>query len=145
MGNLKLQAEILQLSNYCEIIKELFHVHKELTLPKILAYSYLIKKEKLENYKIYNANNSNDVIYKSLSLLSGDASFFHEIKFIIKAIDLLVKNNILHLEGDTIYMFKDYCEIVTSESKNNSFLNKAVNESGKMSDKQFLKEVLTSV
>lgn len=141
MRNLKLQAEILQLSSYCKVIKELFYMYKELPLPKILVYSYLMKKEKLESFKIYNAQHSNEVIYKSLSLLSGDESFFYEIKFIIKALDLLIKNKILEFTDGTVYMIK----IGIGISESSPFLNKAVNESIKMSDKQFLKEVLSSV
>lgn len=74
MGNLKLQAEVLQLSSYCEVIKSIFNDNKELAVPKVLVYSYLIKTKFRKN-KIYNANNTKDVIYKSLSLLSGDKYF----------------------------------------------------------------------
>ncbi|MGM2187616.1 hypothetical protein ACS2JV_12530 [Bacillus cereus group sp. BceL102] len=47
MGNLKLQAEVLQLSSYCEVIKSIFNDNKELAVPKVLVYSYLIKKQNL--------------------------------------------------------------------------------------------------
>ena len=45
MGNLKLQAEVLQLSSYCEVIKSIFNDNKELAVPKVLVYSYLIKNK----------------------------------------------------------------------------------------------------
>lgn len=76
VSNLKLQSEVLLLSSYCKILNELFHVQRELTLPKTVVYAYLIKKEDVENFKIYNAKNTKDLMYKSLSILAGDEYFF---------------------------------------------------------------------
>lgn len=143
MRNLKLQVEILQLSSYCEVLKELFRSHQELTLSKTLVYAYLIKKNSLEDFKVYNANNTKDVIDKSLSLLSGDKFFLVEIEFIIKAIDILIKKHILYFSNGLLTLLKDDYKSVFFD--NSAFLNKAIIESEKMSDKQFLKEVLTIV
>lgn len=143
VSNLKLQSEVLQLSSYCKILNELFHVQRELTLPKTIVYTYLIKKENVENFKIYNAKNTKDLMYKSLSILTGDESFFCELKYIIMAIDLLIKNGILYFENGMLHLQKD--KYSSGEFKNNTFLIKAIKESEKISDKQFLKEVLSSV
>lgn len=143
MRNLKLQVEILQLSSYCEVLKELFRSQNELTLSKTLVYAYLIKKDSLENFKVYNANNTKDIIDKSLSLLSGDKAFFREIEFILKAIDVLIKKHILYFSNGLLSLLKDDCKCVFFD--NNAFLNKAIIESEKMSEKQFLKEVITIV
>ena len=141
--NFKLQVEILQLSSYCEVLKKLLSIQNELTLSKTIVYAYLIKKDSLEDFKIFNANNSKDIIDKSLSLLSGDKAFFKEIKFIIKAIDVLVNKQILYFSDGSLSLLKDDCESELFD--NNAFLNKAIIESERMSDKQFLKEVLTIV
>ncbi|MED1268839.1 hypothetical protein P4U03_20035 [Bacillus mycoides] len=143
MSNLKLQSEVLLLSSYCKILNELFHVQRELTLPKTIVYTYLIKKEDVENFKIYNAKNTKDLMYKSLSILAGDEYFFYELKYIIMAIDLLVKNDILHFGNGILYVLED--KYSSGEFESNTFLIKAIKESEKISDKQFLKEVLSSV
>lgn len=143
VNNLQLQSEVLLLSSYCKILNELFHVQRELTLPKSIVYAYLIKKEDVENFKVYNAKNTKDLMYKSLSILAGDEYFFYELKYIIMAIDLLLKNGILHFGNGILHMLKD--KYSSGKFESNTFLIKAIKESEKISDKQFLKEVLSSV
>jgi hypothetical protein len=145
MKKMQLEAETIQVSIYCDIILQIINKHKELSLNKILVFAYLIKKERFIPKRIYTANNTQDIIYKCLSQLAGDyEEYCNNIQFILKAIHLLntnnlllIKNNILHnLEGTSLN------KVIYAESK---FHEKAIEASKKMTDKQFMKEIIHNV
>ncbi|MGA5673965.1 hypothetical protein ACPCKQ_18785 [Bacillus bombysepticus] len=145
MGNLKLQAETLQISIYCEVILNILKEHKELSLTKSLVFAYLVRKNKFESQQIYNGRHTSDTVYKSLSLLSGDYDdFCSNIAFILKSIHLLNENKLIFFEGD-ILRVNAYDANKKNLYQENSFLTRSIEESKKMSNKQFLKEVLSSV
>lgn len=145
MRNLKLQAESMQLSIYCEIILNTLSNHKELSLVKTIVFSYLIKKYRLESYRRYDGRHTNDAVYKSLSLLSGDfEEYCNTIEYIIKSIDLLSNKKMIFLEDNILRVNVEF-ENIKNKKEENVFLNRAINESKKLSDKQFLKEVLSNV
>lgn len=145
MKNIKFEAEAIQVSIYCDIISNILNKHKELSINKVLVFSYLIKKSRFIPTGIYNANNTQDIIYKCLSQLAGDyEDYCNNIEFIIKAIHLLnnkqlvlIKNNILYSPVETIINNAIY--------KESKFLEKAIEASKKMTDKQFMKEVIHNV
>lgn len=136
------EMEILLLSTYSEIVLDILKKHKNLSVTKIVTFSYLIKKNKFMNSSIYNTSNKNDVVLKCLSMLSGLFDDYCEnIKYIIGAIHLLVENKkISEVSGELLY--KETSEIVIEEK---SFINIAIRESKKYSDEQFLKEVVRNV
>ena len=45
MQNLKYEVEAIQISIYCDIIKQILRKHEELSLSKMLVFSYLIKND----------------------------------------------------------------------------------------------------
>ncbi len=142
MDKIKLELEIILVAKYCEILKEILKHHKNLSLNKILVFSFLIKKRNFNNKDVYSAKNKHDLVLKSISLLAGAYDdYCREIKYIIEAIDLLIKNNKIFIEEGIL------CYVETGEKvkKNNSFINKAIEESKEYSDRQFLKEVIESV
>lgn len=134
--------EILLLSTYCDITLKILKTHKNLSVNKLVTFSYLIKKNKFMNSNIYNSSNKNDLVLKYLSQLSGQFDDYSEnLKYIIGAIHLLIENNkIFEVSGELIY--KETSEIVIEEK---SFINLAIRESKKYSDEQFLKEVVRNV
>ncbi|MGG3889607.1 hypothetical protein [Metabacillus fastidiosus] len=145
MGDLKFQAETLQLSIYSEIILNLLDKHKEISLPKSLVFAYLVRKDKFESQRVYNGRHTSDTVYKSLSLLSGDyEEFCKSVEFILKSIHLLKENNLIILEENIL---KAGIDAKNSKSiyGESVFLTRAIEASKNMSDKQFLKEVLSSV
>ncbi|WP_223635286.1 hypothetical protein [Planococcus sp. 4-30] len=145
MKYLKLQAESLQLSIYCEIVLNTLSDHKELSLIKTAVYAYLIKKYKLNSHRVYDGRHTSDTVYKSLSLLSGDfEGYCDSIEFIIKSIDILNNENLIFIE-DNILKINPEVENTKKITGDNIFLNRAIRESKKLTDKQFLKEVLASV
>lgn len=67
MNKNELKTEVLLVSKYCVILKQILCVHKRLSINKILLFAYLLKNE--ENYyaSLFNANNSNDIVVKAIS------------------------------------------------------------------------------
>lgn len=137
-----IELDIIITSTYCEIILDILKVHKNLSVNKILVFSYLIKKRKFMNSNIYNALNKNDLVLKCISQMCGLYSdYCKNIKHIISAIHLLIANNKLSVHfGELIYL--ETVEIVIEEK---SFINNAIRESKNYSDRQFLKEVIRNV
>lgn len=145
MRSLELEAETIQVSIYCDIIVQVLKRHKELSINKLLVFTYLIKKERFIPYKIYKGNNKQDVVYKCISLLSGDYDgYCNSIKYIIKSIHLLVADEIIQLDNDLLrYRLDKKAENVIYDE--NMFMEKAIEASKKMTDRQFLKEVMYNV
>lgn len=145
MRNLKYESETIQISIYCDIIKLILKKHKELSITKMLVFSYLIKNDNCLLGNVYNANSSQDLIYKCLSLLAGKYNEFCEsIEYIIKAIHLLKSNDVIFVDNGIIKAISqvDNTKLFYHES---GFLEKTIEASKRMSDKQFMKEVMYNV
>lgn len=145
MRDIELQAESIQLSIYSEIILNALSTHKELSLMKTIVFAYLIKQHKLESYQVYDGRHTSDVLFKCLSLLSGNfEEYCNSVEYIIKSVDLLHKNNLIVIDGEILKSNEDFRNLINKKNEN-PFLNKAIEESKSWSDKQFIKEVLSNV
>ncbi|MCP3028767.1 hypothetical protein [Halobacillus sp. A5] len=145
MKALKLEAETIQVSVYSDIILEILYTHKELSINKILVFAYLIKKERFFPKKIYTAKNSQDIIYKCVSQISGDfEGYCNSIEYILKAIHLLNTKKIVVVRDNWISLcaHKSVSETIYKES---NFITKAIEASKCMTEKQFMKEVIHNV
>lgn len=144
MRNLELEAEVIQISIYADIIISLLKKHKKLSLNKILFFSYVVKKSQYNLEKVYSANNKQDVVYKAISLIAGDfKDYCLNINFIIKSIHLLIRKNLIIYDGIMISV-NDNIKVDTIY-KESPFIEKAIEESKIMSDKQFMREVISNV
>lgn len=145
MKSLKLEAETFQVSIYCDIILQMLYTHERLSVNKSLVFAYLIKKERFFPKAIYNANNTQDIIYKCISQLTGDyEEYCNNIEFILKAIHLLHTNKLILIKNNIIYGPSDNNTKETIYKESN-FLGKAIEASKSMTDKQFMKEVIRNV
>lgn len=143
MSKNKVLAEAIILSGYCDIILGILQKHKQLSINKTLVFSYLIKKNKFNNKEIYNTNNSKDILLKCISKLSGAfEDYCNNIEYIFKAIHLLVQNGDLLIEEDKLNYNSKNNKTIYIES---NFITKSISESDKMTDRQFLKEVIHNV
>lgn len=145
MQNLKYEVEAIQISIYCDIIKQILRKHEELSLSKILVFSYLIKTDYFLLSNVYKANSSQDLIYKGLSLLAGNYKGFCEsVEYIMKAIHLLIKCDAVIIENTILKSVStaDRPKMVYQES---SFVENTIEASKRMTDKQFMKEVMYNV
>lgn len=145
MQQLKVEAESIQISIYCDIILDILSKHKQLSVNKMLVFAYLIKKDRFIPNSVYKGNNTQDVIYKCISLLAGDYSeFCNSIEFIIKAIHLLKTNGLIFIENDLLH---ESLEVSKSKAifEQSKFIQSAIESSKKITDRQFLKEVINNV
>ncbi|EPB8165714.1 hypothetical protein ACRTAK_001315 [Clostridium perfringens] len=145
MNNIKNELEVIQISIYTNIIKQIMKKHKNLSISKVMIFAYLIKKEKFMFNKVYTARNTQDVVCKAISLISGEYNQYCEsLNYILKSIYLLIEKKELELTSGILNIGENIkIEKVIYEETN--FLNKAIELSKKMSDRQFMKEVIENV
>lgn len=145
MRNLKEQAETIQLSIYSNIICQLLFNHNQLSVCKLLIFSYIIKKNRFLGGNIYTAKNSQDIVFKGISFLTGDFDgFCNSVPYILKALHLLIKKEIVSSENETVYLNVKLQKLDIAYEESN-FLKKVIEESKLMSDRQFMKEVTYNV
>lgn len=145
MQNLELEAETLQISIYSNIVQNILKKHMVLSLNKIMLFSYLIKKDRFRLGKVYTANNTQDIVCKAISLISGEyLEYCDNVNFILKAVHLLLVNNKIKMEGNLLYL-SDEIDTKRGIYQESPFIEKAIEVSKKMSDRQFMKEVIANV
>ena len=143
MNKNEIKTEILLVSKYCSLVKQILNMHKELSVNKMIFFAYLLKTKSNYYKLLYNANTTKDIVIKSISQISGDfIEYCKNIPYIIEAIHLLIKNNDI--------IFHNSVLICKNEGKSNDvyddkFIKKSIEESASFSDRQFLKEVLNNV
>ena len=143
MSKNRILTEAIIISRYCDIILGILQKHNNLSINKILVFSFLIKKDKFTEKEVYSVKNTNDIMLKCISKLSGAfQDYCNEVEYILKSIHLLIKSGELIFEGEEIKYNSKSNKVIYRESK---FIEKCINESNKMTDKQFLKEVMHSV
>lgn len=145
MKNLELETEVIQIGIYSNIILNVLKYKSDLSISKITLFSYLIKKDKFKVAKIYTANNSQDVVCKAISMISGEyENYCREIVFILKAIHLLIEDSKVVNKSNLLTL----CEDISFDKALypiSAFIEKAIDESNKMTDRQFMKEVTSNV
>lgn len=145
MRNLKEQTETIQLSIYYNIICQILKNHKQLSVCKLLTFSYLVKKNRFFGGTIYSAKNTQDIVFKGIAFLSGDFDgFCNSVSYIIKALHILVKKGIILLENDIVTLNDTTVKLDLVYEESN-FLKKVIEESKVMTDRQFMKEVTYNV
>lgn len=145
MQNLKYEVEAIQISIYCEVIKQMLRNHEELSISKTLIFSYLIKNDYFLLRSVYTANSSQDLIYKGLSLLVGNyMDFCESVEYIMKAIHLLINCDLLSIENNILKLVST-SELSKGFYQESPFIEKAIEASKRMTDKQFMKEVIYNV
>ena len=143
MSNNKLKMEILLISKYCDIVIKILAVHKDLSVNKTVFFAYLLNKKSFYFNDIYRSNTSVDTLLKSISQVAGNYDdYCQSIEFIIKAIHLLLTNQLLLINGTDLIYAK---EGITNLRYENKFIKNAIIESQDLSDRQFLKEVINNV
>lgn len=142
MLTIEQESEVLQISRYTEIIIQILYMHKVLSLIKLIVFAYIIKNK---NYGLYRSNSSIELRYKGISLLSGSyKDFLYNIKPILKSIHILVSSKRITIENSIVQILH-YKSVLNQIYEESSFIYKAINDSKRMSDRQFLKEVICNV
>lgn len=145
MEQLKFEIEAIQISIYSDIISGILTTHEEVSIIKLLTFSYIVKKENDLYRQVYNGNNKQDTIYKSISFLAGDyEEYCNTIEFIIKAVSILESKGFLEVIEEQVRI-SNYKFDRANIYKESLFLQRAIEDSRKISDKQFMKEVIQNV
>lgn len=143
MPNNQILAEAIILSSYCDIILRILEVTKELSVNKIMTLSYIIKKNRFMEEEIYKGNNTTDVLLKFISGMAGAfEDYCNDSEYILKAIHVLVKSENLYIKEGQVKFISVKEKPLYKESK---FVHKVLEESKKITDRQFLKEVIHHV
>lgn len=145
MKRIEIEMELIQIGIYCNIISDLINKYEQLSIIKISVFAYLIKKNKFIPNKVYTANNTQDIISKCISLLSGDyEEYCKSMKYIIKSMDILISANKLCVKNDLLIR-NENTRVEKSIYVRDAFLENTIKSSNKISDRQFLKEVIQNV
>ena len=140
---LDLQIEVVQISIYCEIIKNILLKHRSISAIKAACFSFVIKKRDHLRGSIYRGNNKVDLVLKFLSQVNGlFDDLCDQLPYIFQAIDLLVQDGFCEAhEGELICLAAN----LTKAMDYDAFVEAAIQESKLYSDRQFLREVISVV
>lgn len=143
MSNVKKDAEVIQLSIYCDIMMSILKKKEKLSVNKLITFSYLLKKNNYYNKDVFNGKNAKGLVIKALSLLNGlRDDYFANITYAFSAIDLLVVSGKVKWDNEIITIYDDKFK---SNYIVGLFFQKAIEASDLYTDRQFLKEVLNNV
>lgn len=140
---ISLQVEAVQVSLYCDIIKNILVKHRELSIIKLLTFSFVIKKNECTKMKCFSALDKKDLVLKFLSQVTGRYSeYLLQLEYGIEALDILIDNGICSLHENEVL-----CNLPCDEHVDTygSFTSSAIEESKAFTDRQFLKEVVSIV
>ena len=122
----ELKTEALLVAKYCSIIKQILNVHKQLSVNKMLFFTFLLKNKNNYLSSIYNAKTTTDVVIKAIAQISGNYDeYCKNIKYIIEAIHLLIKNEDIIIQ-DSILLIKQANSF--GESYDDNFIKSAISK-----------------
>ncbi len=137
-------AEVIQLSVYCDIIIGILNYIERMSINKVMVFAYILKKNRFYKCRVFTANSKVNIVIKALTLLNGlRDDYFYNIEFIFKAIDILARKEILVVEEGELLIHKD--KLYSSKTDIPLFFRHVLDESVNFTDRQFLKEALDNV
>ena len=140
-----LKYEALQLAIFSDIVSMLSREIEEISLIKLIVFSFIVKRNAYSG-TVYNLKTKKNILEKLLSTMLGEMERFNEnLVYIVRAIDLLVKNNVLKVSGNSVYYLNSDKDFSSHRYKIDSFTHKAIDESKYLSDEQFISEVIANV
>ena len=143
MNSIKFEA--YQISVYCDTVYMIVKQHKDISVAKLVFFTYAINKERFFNKDVYNAKNTQNVLSKEISTINGDfVGYANAAPYILKAIHILAQAEKIRIEGNIVHLLDlefSYAKC-NSESK---FVYNVIEESKSWTDKRFMREVLHNV
>lgn len=135
--------EVIQVSIYYDIIKNLLAYHRSMSIIKVATFSFTIKKVAYLHSGCFTGKNRTDLVLKFLSQVTGCCDeFYSQLPYILQSIDLLLKAGFCELHESELLCRQS--SVVSAEDYG-SFTNAAIEESTNYTDRQFWKEVLSIV
>lgn len=143
MNNIRF--EIFQISVYCDTVYMILKNHEDLSVAKLIFFTYAINKERFFNKNIYNAKNTHNILSKEISTINGDfEGYANATPYIIKAIYILAQANIIVIEGNVAHFKYSNFNYAGCNNESN-FIHNVIEESKSWTDKRFMREVLHNV
>jgi hypothetical protein len=137
------EIEAVQISIYCEIVKNLLIRYRSMSIVKVVAFSFGIKKVMYLQDSCYTARNRSDLVLKYLSQISGCYDeMCEQLPYILQSIDLLIRNSVCELH-ETELLCKYHADYSVEDY--GPFTVAAIQESNHYTDRQFWKEVISIV
>lgn len=137
--------EIYQLSIYCDTVYTILKQHRDLSIVKLIFFSYVINKERFFNRCVYNSKHTTDILSKEISTINGDFVGYANITpYIIKAIHVLTQAKKIKIEGNIAHLMDDEYKCV-NRNEESKFVFNVIEKSKSWSDKRFMREVLHNV
>lgn len=140
---LELEIEVIQVSIYCDILRNILFVCPSISVIKASVFSFIIKKQDIRHVQLFSGKNSTDLVLKFLSQAYGqNEEFLAQLPYIFEAIRILDQSNICDVHEGILISSSKY------EGKKgifDKFTYDTLKESNSYSDRQFLKEVISIV
>lgn len=137
--------EIYQLSVYCDTVYMILKRHLDISVVKLIFFTYAINKERFFDRDVYNGNNTQNILSKEISIVNGDfLGYANATPYILKAIHILAQAKKIKIENNIAHLLDlDYnCVECNLESK---FVYNVIEECKLWTDKRFMREVLHNV
>ena len=143
MNSVKFEA--YQIGVYCDTVYMILKQHMDLSIVKLVFFTYAINKERFFDRDVYNAKSTKNILSKEISTINGDfVGYANAVPYIIKAIHILSQAKKIKVEGSVAHLLDSYYHYAkcNCESK---FVYNVIEESKVWSDKRFMREVLHNV
>ena len=119
--------------------------HKDISVVKLIFFTYAINKERFFDKDVYNAKNTQNILNKEISTINGDfVGYANATPYILKAIHILAKADKIRIEDNIVHIFDTKFSYAKCNSES-TFVYNVIEESKKWTDKRFMREVLHNV
>lgn len=140
-----IEFEVYQISVYCNIVYMIVKQHKDMSVAKLIFFTYAINKERFFDKEIYNAKNTQNIISKEISAINGDfEGYANAMPYVLKAIHILVQVQKIRIEGSIVHWIDSEFSYV-EDNIESKFVYNVIEKSKAWSDKRFMREVLHNV
>ena len=143
MESIKFDA--YQLSVHCNTAYMIVKQHKDISVAKLVFFTYAINIERFFYKDVYSAKNTQNVLSKEISTISGDfVGYANATPYILKAIHILTQAEKIRIEGNIVHLLDSEFDYVKCKSES-KFVYNVIEESKSWTDKRFMREVLHNV
>ena len=109
MNSVKFEA--YQIGVYCDTVYMILKQHMDLSIVKLIFFTYAINKERFFDRDVYNAKSTKNILSKEISTINGDfVGYANAVPYIIKAIHILSQAKKIKVEGSIAHLLV-YCKI----------------------------------
>ena len=140
-----IEFEAYQISVYCDTVYMLVKQHKDISVAKLIFFTYAINKERFFDKDVYNAKNTQNILNKGISIINGDfVGYANATPYILKAIHILAQADKIRIADNIVHILDTKFSYAKCNSES-TFVYNVIEESKTWTDKRFMREVLHNV